>query len=378
MTESVKIAHVFPILSFGGLWRHLQAAEQLHPAKFSSVVLEIFRLETPIPRVLVSSPIHAIGVTPGEYRNLPLISAKVKERLRELHPNIVHTYHCFSDFYAIGAAAELGIPVVRTVAGISQMGWGERFEARTARENWNQEEIELELGLEKAVSITLSVSEDMKRRLSGYGVPSDKIRVSYVGTDTYPPARSPPYVRTRLGDESLVIGFMHRLEPVKLVPVLVPVLRNLVRSGIRVRMVLVEGGRLTDRFILELDDAGVRYDLLPLSSNLWDLVPPLDCLLLASQSEGLPLLPLEAMARGIPVISTRIGGVPEIIEHGVTGWLYERHDAEGLEWALRTVAGNPQTSARISAAALQVVRARADMSNHVRDLSQTYISLAGL
>lgn len=378
MTKSIKIAHIFPILSLGGLWRHLLAAEQLNPAKFSSVAIEIFQLETSMPRALVNSSIHALGAPPREYRNLQHLSGKVMERLRELRPDVVHTYHCFADFYAISAAAELGIPVVRTVAGISQMGWGDSFEARTARENWNQEEIDIDLGLEKAVSVTLSVSEDMKKRLCGYGIPSDKIRVSHVGTNTYPPPRDPPYVRVRSCGGSVVIGFMHRLEPVKLVPVLLLALRNLVSSGVRVKMVLVEGGRLTGSFVSELDDAGVRYDLLPPTSNLWDLVPPLDCLLLASQSEGLPLLPLEAMARGVPVISTPVGGVREIIEHGVTGWLYERHDAEGLERALRTAAGNPQAFASISAAALKAVRTRMDTSNHVRDIGQTYMSLVGL
>jgi len=163
---------------------------------------------------------------------------------------------------------------------------------------------------------------------------------------------------------------------VKLIPALLPVLRNLVRSGIRVRMVLVEGGRLTRSFVAELHTAGVATDLLPLSSDLWSMVPPLDCLLLASQSEGLPLVALEAMARGIPVISTRVGGMPEIIEHGVSGWLYEPDDAAGLEKAFRILADDLALFASIGTAGQETVRRRMDTSTHQHELSQIYRALS--
>jgi len=370
----LKVAHIFPTLSFGGLWRHMQAAERLPHAEFQSVAFEIFMLGS--ESVPLSSQIIGLGEPPDHYADVQRLSGKLKKRLQRVRPAVVHTYHCFADFYAIAAAAELGIPVVRTVAGISQMGWGDNFEARTAREDWNREEIEIELALESRVSITVAVSDEMKRRLIGYGLPSEKIRVSYLGTDISPPSRTEPYLRPRSGDGSLVIGFMHRLEPIKLSPVLLPVLHNLVRAGVDITLVLVRGGRLTDSFTSSLDEAGVRYRLLPQSADIWATVPPLDLVLLSSRSEGLPLFPLEAMARGIPVVSTPVGGVPEIIEHGVTGWLFEWHDPDGLERALRTVAENSEASARVCAAATEAVRSRMDGASHVRDLGDIYTSLA--
>lgn len=380
--KRIRVAHVFPILSLGGLWRHLQAAERLDPAIYSSVALEVFQLETPSSVAPIGSPLLGIGASPEGYRDRDALTRRVKEKLRSLRPDIVHSYHCLSDFYAIGAAAELGIPVVRTVAGISQMGWGGSFNARTARDDWNREEIEMQLALDRDVGITLAVSEQLKKRLCGYGFSPDKVRVSYLGTDVHPPegqSRTKPYVRPRLrgDDASLAIGFMHRLEPVKLTPGLLPVLRNLTRSGVHVQMVLVAGGRLTDSFVYDLAGVDVDCTILPASPDLWSSVPPVDCVLLASQSEGVPLILLEAMVRGIPVIATSVGGVPEIVEHGATGYLYDRADSEALERILRLAATGRWDSELMCAAALRAVTARMDRAMHLRDLHEIYQSLAG-
>jgi glycosyltransferase involved in cell wall biosynthesis len=67
-------------------------------------------------------------------------------------------------------------------------------------------------------------------------------------------------------------------------------------------------------------------------------------------SEGLPLVVLEAMAAGVPVIATDVGGVPEVIRHGVNGILVPSGNAAALEGALATLASSSEMRLRMAAA----------------------------
>ena len=66
-----------------------------------------------------------------------------------------------------------------------------------------------------------------------------------------------------------------------------------------------------------------------------------DIFVLPSISEGSPKVIPEAMAKGLPIIATRVGGLPELIENGVNGILIEPHDAVSLSDAIEYLATNP-------------------------------------
>ncbi len=76
---------------------------------------------------------------------------------------------------------------------------------------------------------------------------------------------------------------------------------------------------------------------------------------LTSDNEGLPVSLMEAAACGVPVVATSVGGVPELVEHGVTGLLSNRGEPQGVADALEKLIGEPELRARMGAAA----RARA-------------------
>jgi glycosyltransferase involved in cell wall biosynthesis len=86
----------------------------------------------------------------------------------------------------------------------------------------------------------------------------------------------------------------------------------------------------------------------------------LDIFALSSQSEGLPMAVLEAMASGLPVVSTRVGGVDEVVDEGQTGLLVEPKSPESLAHALRALAANPARRTKMGAAGRE--RAERDFS----------------
>ena len=74
-----------------------------------------------------------------------------------------------------------------------------------------------------------------------------------------------------------------------------------------------------------------------------EIVHALDVFLMPSRSEGWGLAALEAMAHGVPVIASRIGGLPEIVESGETGWLVAPDDPAALAEAIMLAARNRET-----------------------------------
>ena len=80
------------------------------------------------------------------------------------------------------------------------------------------------------------------------------------------------------------------------------------------------------------------------------LLETLDVVALPSWTEGLPLVLLEAMARGRPVVATPVGGTPELVTDGETGLLVPPRDPEALAEALRRVLDDPELARRLGEA----------------------------
>jgi glycosyltransferase involved in cell wall biosynthesis len=97
--------------------------------------------------------------------------------------------------------------------------------------------------------------------------------------------------------------------------------------------------------------------LLGARSDVAELLSALDVLVMSSTTEGLPLVVLEAMATGLPVVSTAVGGIPDVVEDGVTGFLYPTGDKAALTKALVRLFGAQDLGRRLGVAGRRVVEA---------------------
>lgn len=97
---------------------------------------------------------------------------------------------------------------------------------------------------------------------------------------------------------------------------------------------------------------------------------------LPSHVEAMPMSVLEAMAMGVPIVATRVGGVPDMITHDVEGVLCAPHDSVGLAAALRTVLSDPEFARRIATAARQKAIERYAVETVMAELEALYRQLS--
>lgn len=215
-------------------------------------------------------------------------------------------------------------------------------------------------GIEQSDGVT-TVSESLKRdtiRELGVKVP---IRVIPNFIDCELNRRHPvPEIRHRLAPhgEKLVIH-VSNFRKVKRVTAVVEIFSK-VRAKVNSRLLMVGDGP-------ELDDAMRLAKALGLGDSVQflgeqDRVVPLlsasDVFVLPSAQESFGLAALEAMACELPVVASKIGGLPEVVEHGVSGFLHAPHDLDGMAESVVRLLTVPEVHARAAAASRHIAETR--------------------
>jgi colanic acid/amylovoran biosynthesis glycosyltransferase len=190
-----------------------------------------------------------------------------------------------------------------------------------------------------------------------------KLKVIHCGIDrsTYDPASAARHrSRHHNGQHGVIrLVFVGRLAHVKGLDVLLPALVQLRTALGDVRLTVVGDGPERSRLTtlastLRLDDV-VDFVGAQSPDAVRDLLADADVFVLPSFAEGVPVVLMEAMAAGIPVVTTQIAGVPELVEHDRTGLLVPPSHQSALVDAITRVVTEPGLAARLSAAATESV-----------------------
>lgn len=122
---------------------------------------------------------------------------------------------------------------------------------------------------------------------------------------------------------------------------------------------------------------GDRIRLLGFVEDVPTLLEQADVFALTSVNEGLPLVVLEAMAAGVPVVASRVGGIPEAVADGATGILVDPGDVSGTRDAIRRLIGDPDLAARLAQAARTRAEERFSLAAMVEDTMRVYEDVLG-
>ncbi|MGA7799191.1 MAG: TIGR03088 family PEP-CTERM/XrtA system glycosyltransferase [Gammaproteobacteria bacterium] len=284
-------------------------------------------------------PIFALHKRPGNDLNMLV---RVWRLVRQLRPDIVHTRNL--------AALECAVPA--WLAGARTCIHGEHgrdmldVDGTSRRYQW------VRRLYRPFVKAYVPLSKDLEQYLvSKVAVAPKRIWQIYNGVDTerFAPADSERQCVPAPGFSTpgtVVVGTVGRLQPVKDQVTLADAFIELLtrRPGLksRLRLAIVGDGPLRDEVAGRLQAAGVA-DLAWLPgerSDVPELMRALDIFVLPSLAEGVSNTVLEAMATGLPVVATRVGGNPELIVDGVTGSLVPPSDPKAMAQALSEYVDN--------------------------------------
>lgn len=108
-----------------------------------------------------------------------------------------------------------------------------------------------------------------------------------------------------------------------------------------------------------------------------NLLESCQCLVLPSENEGLPIAILEALAAGMPVISTGVGSIPEAVLDGKNGFIVPVHDPKSMADAMAAVSASEETWQKMSENAREIAREKFDESVFFDDLNRLYTAMMG-
>lgn len=169
-------------------------------------------------------------------------------------------------------------------------------------------------------------------------------------------------LRKKLGlsDNHEIIGTVGRLVPEKGIDYLIESMAIIKQERPDARLVIVGDGPM--RYGLEklVRERGLETKIVfaGVRDDVPDLMALFDVFVLASVSEGLPMVILEAMAAGRAIVATSVGDIPKVVHHGSSGFVVRPRDVTGLAVAIRTLLDDPERAHELGCTAQQQVKER--------------------
>ncbi|MFC1574578.1 N-acetyl-alpha-D-glucosaminyl L-malate synthase BshA [Gemmatimonadota bacterium] len=200
-----------------------------------------------------------------------------------------------------------------------------------------------------------TVSEFLKDRTAeGFAVPRERIRVipNFIDPRIFRRDKEPCHRATLAPHGEKIVMHISNFRPVKRIPDVVEVFAR-IHKEVPSRLVLVGDGPERPRAVERAEELGVSQQVLFLGkhASVDELLACADLFLLPSRNESFGLAALEALACGAPVIATDMGGIPELVRHGETGFLFPLGAVEEMAEAGVKLLRDPQLWTRFSEAA---------------------------
>ncbi len=356
MTQPIRrVAHVTLGLNVGGQERLLvEMARHRNRERFDWTVISLRDRGTLAP-TLDSLGVNVIALdAPPGFR--PSLWRRLAKIFRDNQIDVVHTHDDGPLIYGMPAAWWAG---VKTRVHTLHHG---RLDSITRRQRWL---------IRLAARFTphfICVSQDSARWIVEQGVALPRVQTLWNGIDLTRFAFNGP---AKAGS----IVTVARLSPEKDVANLLRAVPDVLAAHPDARFEIAGDGPCRNELLTLAADLGIANNISFLGEiqDVPALLARASLFVLPSQTEGVSLTLLEAMARGLPIVTTRVGGNPEVVDHGVTGMLVPSRDPVPLACAINEILANPDLGERMGRAG----RERVENNFDIRKMMAQYESLYG-
>ncbi len=287
-----------------------------------------------------------------------------KRLLRQEQVDLIHAHEFDANVQGTFVAALSGIPLVATVHGKNYF-W-ERIRRRLAY-RWVSR---------KATMV--AVSQNLKQFIiEKVGVLPGRVKVLYNGVDVLPQCTPTEVIECRkelgLPEDHQIVGVVGNLYPVKGHQYLIDGIPSVLAKCPNTSFVFAGRGELEVELKAQVHRLGVEAKVffLGLRQDIPRILAMLDVFVLPSLSEGLSMAILEAMIAGKPVVATQVGGNPELVLDGETGFLVPPRDSQTLAAKVVTLLTDKDTAAQFA----ERGKRRAEGQFSLRTMVSSYQSL---
>ena len=295
--------------------------------------------------------------------------------LRE-KPDIVHTRTAKAGCLGRIAAKLAGVPVViHTFDGHVFNGYFPKFKTMLI--------LTIERILTRFFTDRLIAISNMQKKelLNFLRIKNpDKIRIVHIGLD-FDEFKSPfscEAFKKELGlsEDDLLVGYVGRLAPIKRVDRLISAWVKVAERVPKAKFVIVGDGELRNECedMVKLMCIEKKVFFLGVRQDMEKIYPGVDMLAMSSDNEGTPAVLIEALSYGTPVVSTNVGGIPDVITNGVSGLLTDANGASELADSIVRMLNDEEMRKRMGKKGNEEVRRKFSLENLVENLDGIYIN----
>jgi glycosyltransferase involved in cell wall biosynthesis len=351
-------------LGIGGCERDVtKVATRLDRSRFSP------RVGCAFPDGFRKGELEAAGIPIVRFAHGTFLSRDWRQGVRELarylnlhQIRLVHTYDCPMNIMASPVAKSCHTPVIIA----SQLSYRS---LNIPKDAWR-----LRFCDQLTDRIVVNCKAVERHMLEDEKVPAARLFLCYNGVDTtvFQPGSAPR--PAPLSDASLVIGSVCALRPEKRLDLLIEAFRRVqhLRTGLKLAIVGSGSGQSALRAQIQQSGLEGKCHLEPATNAVADWLRAIDIFVLPSSSESFSNALLEAMACGCCVAASRIGGTPELVEHGERGLLFDVNDADQLVAILGTLIQQEGQRHRLAAAAARFARETFPIERAVARMQSLY------
>ena len=290
---------------------------------------------------------------------------KLASLIKQKKIDVIHAHNATAWFYVTWASILTGVPIVYTEHDRS-------FPTPLRLKYFHY-------FFGKYATAVIAVSKAVKKNLEKYEhIKNVKVIYNGIDPDLFKPASIEEKVLKKkqlgLNKNDFVLGNVGRMDYLKNQRILIEILPALKKISPQIKLILVGGGEEEGNLKKLAIKKDVKNDVTFLGqrSDVNQILKAFDIFIFPSLTEGLPLVIIEAMATGLPVVASYVGGIPELIIHGKNGFLVSPTSKKGIKNTIIKLLQNQKLRQNVGKTGREIFESRFSLPQMVKNYLKVY------